>query len=254
MNRYRQFDKLTIQFDTGPQPPPFCHRYEIALERVENVLKVALNLEYYDRDEISEEDILDEGFTMEDDVAWQGNLPDIWNDQLEKKLGTSNWKKKEPDDGGFSTFSIRYTGNGVSEILYPADRRSWEIFGQDIIQAVFELSGKEASLEILYSTVYAPGKSSDLRITYRFAHRKVEVISTKGKSKIILWSEGQKLMQYIFYFDFLQEDALDTIPDKPGNYLNPGDGWWYTYDQRGEESDIGIRWQKLVTTLKGLMH
>ncbi len=253
MNRYSLFDKITIQFDTGPQPPPFCHRYEIAIEKEERALKVALKLEYYDRDEITEEDILEEGFTLDDDVAWQGILPGIWVDELIKKLGASNWKKELPEDGGFSTFSIRYSGKGMSEILYPADRRAWEIFAQDIIQAIFELSGKEAPLEIFYSSVVAPWQSNNLHITYSFANRKVELISAKGNSKTVPWSEGQKWMQYVFYFDFLPEEALGALPAEPGDYLNPGDGLWYSYDNV-DNDEIASRWQKLVMTLKGLMN
>lgn len=250
MSQYALFEKLTISFDTGPLPPPFCHRYDILITREADGFSASLNLDYYDRDEIAEEEIFEEGFTLNDNFEWTGKLPEFWGREIEQRLTLSNWHKKQPEDGGLSTFVIKYSGGGKGEMLYPADRRMWEVFAQEIIQAIFELGQKEAPLQIEYLKVDADAKKQTLTLIYRFSLRKVELVSSKSGKKSMDWKEGQKLMQYIFYFDFLPEEAHEQQPSATGNYINPGDGFWYTFDTpETPNQDLSDRWTKLIGKL-----
>jgi hypothetical protein len=68
------------------------------------------------------------------------------------------------------------------------------------------------------------------------------------------WKEGQKLMQYIFYFDFLPEEAHEQQPSVSGNYINPGDGLWYSFDtQETPNQDLSDRWAKLIEKLDSFL-
>ena len=146
------FDKISLQYDTGAIPPPFCHRYNVSFILDEDgKYTSSLKLEYYDREEITEEEIYDEGFSMEDDFTWEGTLPDIWSEEIIKKIKSSSWKKKAKS-GRNSEFIVKVENHNQSETLQPADARQWEVFGQEIIQAVFELSKKEAPLFISFVT------------------------------------------------------------------------------------------------------
>jgi hypothetical protein len=250
MSQYALFEKLTISFDTGPLPPPFCHRYDIVITRETDGFSASLNLDYYDRDEIAEEEIFDEGFTLNDNFEWKGKLPEFWGREIKQKLAISNWHKMQPEDGGLSTFVIKYGGGGRSEMLYPAERRTWEVFAQEIIQAIFELGQKEAPLQIEYLKVETGSKKQTLTLIYRFSLRRIEVFSSKSGEKSMDWKEGQKLMQYIFYFDFLPEEAKEVPPSMPGNYINPGDGFWYSFDApETANQDLSVRWEKLIEKL-----
>ena len=250
MSQYQRFDKLTISFYTGPLPPPFCHKYDIEVSREVDGFSASLRLDYYDRDEISEDEIFDEGFTLNDNFEWRGTLPDFWGREIEQKLASSNWHKKQPDDGGLSAFEIKYSGGGKGEMLYPADRRQWEIFAQEIIQAIFELGQKEAPLQIEYLKVNAGAIKQNLTLIYRFSLRKIELSSTKSATRTLDWKEGQKLIQYIFYFDFIPENALEGPLSKPGNYINPGDGFWYSFDAPEiPNQEVSERWEKLIQKL-----
>ncbi|MDZ7607380.1 MAG: hypothetical protein U5K79_17750 [Cyclobacteriaceae bacterium] len=92
------YSKLEIHFDTESLPPPFSHRYKLAIEKSgEGSLNADLVLEYYGREELSDEDILDEGFTDNDNYLWNGKLPLIWTNVIDDKLRVSNWKKKADD-------------------------------------------------------------------------------------------------------------------------------------------------------------
>jgi hypothetical protein len=251
MSEYHSFTSLIISFDTGPVPPPFCHKYSIAISRGEIGLKGALNLEYYDRDEITEEEVFDEGFSLDDDFQWEGALPGLWEDELKSKLSGTNWTKKiDADDG--SSLSVKISESGKSELLYPADRRVWEVFAQDIIQAIFELGEKELPLQIEYLHVGHKNQKQGLSLNYSFAQREATVLNTNSDRKTIDWKEGQKLMQYIYFFDFMPEGASDKIPNDPGDYINPGDGLWYAL---GDElqGHLAIKKSKLIETLKSYL-
>jgi len=255
MSQYTRFDKLTISFDTGPVPPPFCYRYDIKIQRTPaDEYLTSLKLEYYDRNEITEDEIIDEGFSLDDDFAWEGKLPKIWGEEIEHKMSAANWEKKPIEEPGHSSFEIRYSGGGKAEILHPTDKRLWETFAQEIIQAIFELGKKEAPLKLTFLSIDQKKQQNKLQMVLQFSDRSVILSSTVGNSKKISWKEGQKLMKYIFFFDYIPEDSLHGSPKDPGNYLDPGDGFWYSFDEtESKDKEVKVRWNKLAETLKSYL-
>lgn len=252
MKHYETFSKLTFEYNTGPIPPPFCHKYKITISKSSpEKYQVDLNLEYYARNEITEEEIVDEGFTLDDDYKWKGKLPLVWGQEIENRLKTANWKKKSsPGDGG-SEFIIIIVQNNHSEILRPATIRIWEIFVQEIIQAIFELSKKEAPLQISFVSGSSDNISQKIDFTYSFSNRVVQLNSTQKGEKSMRWEEGQKLLKYIFNLDYLPENSFEHIPKKQSNYISPGDGLWYNlipFDHANEETIVQIT--RLIETLK----
>jgi len=247
MSAITSFRKLEIHFDTKSLPAPFSHRYKLSLEKSGDSLSADLNLEYYGREELSDEDILDEGFSESDDFQWRGILPPIWTLVIIDKLQATNWKKKAEDQDIDFFLRVRHTEG--SEMLWPADNRQWQNFAQELIQAIFELGKKEAPLNIQFLNIENTRRS--YTIEFKFAERVAQIIDSEKRQKSMDWYEGQRLLKYIFAFDYLPEDAIDK-PTKPGNYLNPGDGFWYEPDGAEQKSDAEKR-QRLVETLKGYL-
>jgi len=227
MSNYHSFDKLIINYDTGVIPPPFCYRYTIKLIRDEKELLASLSMEYYDREEVTEEEIIDEGFTLNDDFQWKGRLPSLWKKELEKQLQSSNWLKNLDAESSASILEIRISDRDQSEILHPADKDAWEIFSQELIQAIFELSGKEAPLQIQFCSIEANKKSIFLELAFKFEQRMVYSRSITGKAAKISWNDGRKLLRYIYFFDYLPENGTPKNPTTAGNFINVGDGFWH---------------------------
>ncbi len=254
MIKIELFDKLIIEYNTGPIPPPFCHRYKIILSKDDRgIFSIDLSIEYYDRDEITEEEIFEEGFFLDDNFSWKGSLPSIWGREVEKKLEISNWKKKNFISENGSEFAIRIFRNNQFEILKPADVRIWEIFAHEIIQAIFEISEKESPLKISF---FSNGNGSTdktiiIDFTYSFAQRVVLLAPIQKDKKSIGWEEGQKLLKYIFNFDYLPENSFDKIPKKQGSYISPGDGYWYelTANENANKASIA-QINRLIETLR----
>jgi hypothetical protein len=248
MSVITSFSRLEIHFDTETLPAPFSHRYTLVIEKSgDSSLIVDLNLEYYGREELSDEDILDEGFTDNDNYRWNGKLPLIWTTVINDKLQVSNWKKKADDQN--SNLFLRINHSQGSEMLWPADKRQWETFAQELIQAIFELGKKEAPLKIEFLNIENVQRSYS--IEYKFAERTVSISTSEKNQNPMDWHEGQRLLKYIFSFDYLPEVAIDK-PKKPGNYISPGDGLWYELSEAAQKGD-SEKLQRLVETLKGYL-
>lgn len=253
MAHFDSFDKIIFLYDTGPIPPPFCYKYsiEISIDSSDNFF-VDLGLSYYDRDDITEEELFDEGFSLEDDFQWSGSLPNVWGKDILKKLRSANWRKKISPDVNGSEFKVKIMNLNQSEILRPSDTKQWEIFMQEIIQAIFELAAKEAPLIISFSTRASEEEIDQADFEFSFAHKTIRISNQKNSQKSMEWEEGQKLLKYIFGFDYLPEHASEKVPKPVGNYISPGDGWWYElFVHKNASEDAKEKVSRLIDTLIG---
>lgn len=241
------FNTLTFQYNTGSIPPPFCHQYTLTISRDDTGNYLAdLDLEYFDRDEISEEEIIDEGYSIDDNYKWKGSLPKFWVEEILNMLKSSNWKKKPSPGPHGSEFVIKIDHHAKLEVIQPADTRLWEVFVQEIIQAVFELGKKESPLYISFVNKISIDQINQVEFEFSFAHRLIKT----NKQKTIPWPVGQKLLKYIFGFDYLPENSIENIPDDPGNYINPGDGYWYQLaPNKNAGTAASEKVEKLIETL-----
>ncbi|MCG8306280.1 MAG: hypothetical protein MI975_02735 [Cytophagales bacterium] len=241
------FDKILISYDSGQIPPPFCHRYRLEINREsQKSFSADLNLVYYDREEITEEEIYEEGFSIEDDFKWNGNFPEVWINEIIKKLNSTNWQKKPTRKTSWSIFTIKISHGNTSEILYPAAPRLWENFSQELIQVIFEIAKKEAPLQISFVSKVIKNQAHRVDFVYSFAQRAISIKSGNKNTGSIDWRDGQKLLKYIFGLDYLPENGLERIPESPGNYISPGDGLWYVLETTGERDREASTVNKLV--------
>lgn len=251
MEHIDTFDKLTVEYNSGPIPPPFCHRYKIDIAKTDTRdYRIHLNLEYYDRDEVTIEEILDEGFSIDDDFTWQGKLPDIWGLEIISKLKSTNWKKKLSAEADGKALLIKIQHQTRTEVLQPADIRTWEVFCQGIIQAVFELGNKEAPLIISFVNKSSKEQTKQVDFEFSFAYRSIKITKQKHKHTSMEWEDGQHLLKYIYGLDYLPEYGHEKLPKKPGNYIFPGDGLCYELTPKtNSDSVINEKINKLVMTL-----
>lgn len=254
MQQYNSFDRLIIEFNSGAIPPPFCHRYTIAINREDAGKALAsLELEYFDREELTEEEIYDEGFTPNDDFKWEGLIPSVWINELSTKLSKTNWKKKPTANADGSEFLIKWKNKNQSELLQPADTASWQILVQEIIQAVFEVSKKEAPLSIGFADQSAGTSASILEIVLSFSNRQVSVICENSPKNEMSWEAGHKLLKHIFSIDFFPENGIDNISGKKGIFIAPGDGLWYELDpMQHPDQKTQDKISKLISNFKQL--
>jgi hypothetical protein len=215
---------IEIAFDSGLSPPPYSHYYKLKIGIQRDFLDVALDLVYTDRDEVTEEEIKDEGFTLHDDFHFNGEVPSVWKKPLMELYSKTRWSNKKLDDeGGIGIFTKDSHGQEVYTV--PLNQEEWQFFAQDVIQAIYEITKKEAPLKIGY-LIQEEGQVLDLSLTVLFSVRKVEV-RVNGKAKEADWDNTKELLSFVFLPDYDYDRAKQTKPQHKGHFIDCGDGFWH---------------------------
>ncbi|HAH38306.1 MAG TPA: hypothetical protein DEQ87_20175 [Algoriphagus sp.] len=214
---------LVFEYDSGITPPPYAHVFHMTLDWSGKELQAQLQLHYTDREELSEEEILDEGFTLNDDYQYDGPIDQVWVKSLQELISTSRWTGKSLDEGGIR---IGLTESGkVKDYKTPANQEEWQLMAQDLIQAIYETTKKEAPLQVHYRIVNSE-KTVDCSVSVHFSNRKV-IFEQNGKSRTINWEYAIQLMKLVFTPDYHYDMAKESPGTKRGHYIDCGDGYWH---------------------------
>ena len=214
---------LVLEYDSGIVPPPFSHVFRLALDWSKGNLNAQLDLHYTDREELTEQEIFDEGFSLEDDYRYQGNVPSVWIGPVKQLLQATHWTKKSIDEGGITLTPMEGTKSGGLKI--PANQEEWQLMAQDIIQAIYETEKKEAPLTIHYRKVERE-EFKEISLTLHFSTREALVQREKGTTTVV-WEEAIELLKLVFMPDYQYDLAKETPGTKRGSYIDCGDGYWH---------------------------
>jgi hypothetical protein len=216
--------RIEIEYDSGAIPPPYSHIFKLKIGFGKNFLDSQLDLVYTDRDEIAEEEIINEGFTMDDNYHFQGEIPKVWEKPWRELYARSKWSNKKLDEeGGIKLLSKDSQGQIIRTV--PLNQEEWQIFSQDFIQAIYEITKKEAPLTIHY-LIRENDNVQDIDLVVRFSIRKIEV-AVNGKTKEVDWDETKELLSFIFLPDYDYGIATESKPTQKGHFIECGDGFWH---------------------------
>lgn len=232
------FASFEIKYETAADvPPPFCHYYHIRGKETPAGLETDFAWVYHNRDEMTQEEIEDEGFTGNDDFHWHGTIDRAWLPPLEALLAATRPTADASPDDPFLELDFRQASGpgfqGQPDIL-----SEWEFFLQEFIQSIYETSGREAPLRIQYRKT-TPETTFSCAITLHFADRRVSVQTRRGQhtppTATEDWDGMKTALQQIYSLDYLPEKA-ETHKHEPepglqpgpkAAYLETGDGLWY---------------------------
>jgi hypothetical protein len=202
-------------------PPPFSYQAQLRLDIEQGQLQAHLQLIYTDRDEVDLEDILDEGFTENDDFDWKGTLQAAWIPSIEKIVKETRLNQEEVDE---TTDFVEVTID--SETGTPENLESWRYFYQELTQVVFETAQKEAPLRIQYRKM-SEQDTKGWQLEMSFETRKATILPPAGQPQELGWEEGGGLIALLFMGEFDPDEADTREPKKKGMYVETGDGLWY---------------------------
>jgi hypothetical protein len=214
---------LVLEYDSGIIPPPYSHVFRLSLDWRKGDLYVELDLHYTDREDLTQDEILDEGFTQNDDYSYKGLLNSVWIKTIKAEFEKSKWSGKSLEEGGISINPIENSKETKAKI--PANQEEWQLIAQDLIQAIYETTKKEAPLTVHYRQVDNE-TSLNSSITIHFSTREV-LFDLDGKSRTINWEYAIQLMKLIFTPDYNYEIAKTEPGKKRGAYIECGDGYWH---------------------------
>jgi len=213
---------LVLEYDSGIVPPPYSHVFRLGLDWSKGDLTASLDLHYTEREELSEEEIFDEGFTLNDDYNFKGELNSVWIKPLQQLFDKTRWTSKDIEDGGITVTALE---KGKDEgVKIPSNQEEWQLMAQDLIQAIYETIKKEAPLKIDYRQV--TDQTSDCSLIVHFSVREV-IFEINGKARVVNWEYAIQLMKIVFTPDYHYEMAKEETGTKRGAYINCGDGLWH---------------------------
>jgi hypothetical protein len=229
MDKTLKFPGLYIvRFQTAPTvPAPFSHysTFKLFIDS-ESKLKVDFSINYIDRNELSEEEILDEGFTMDDNYSWKDVVPAIWIGEFQEILSASHIIRKREEKEFEDFVEIEFEEDGKRVTVYPVNKEKWAYFLQEFMQAIFEASGRENPFELTYLHM-DENTETQIDLKASFAEKTFMLSKNRGSNQNLDWKELQRVMDTIYRAGFLEELALEKKPVKKGKYLSAGDGLWY---------------------------
>jgi hypothetical protein len=217
-----------IRYQTAPVvPAPYSNFQTIQLNLVsEDDLVVDFTVKYTDREDLEEDEILEEGFTAEDDFNWKGPVPANWIREFSTIYSSSKIIRQREEKEFEDFVEIEIEENGKRVTVYPVDRERWVYFLQELMQAILETSGRELPFELTYLDLDAEPKI-ELAFKASFATKDFTMRENGGPDKKLDWGFLQKVMDTVYRAEFIYDNASETKPSKKGKHIYTGDGLWY---------------------------
>ncbi|MEZ0483884.1 hypothetical protein [Fibrella aquatica] len=228
------FVSLHIRYQSaGMIPAPYTHFYELTARPAGmNGLHVDFAITYTDREELDEEDIVGEGFTLTDDFSWSGQLGKDWLPVVHQIVANTKLNPfdetalGEKDD--FLEVTID-TGYDDPVLGTPKQAEPFLYAIQELIQAIYEASGKEKPFEMSYLSFQRSG-DSEVHLQAEFTTRTVKLITVQDgqeEHRTLPWEQLRTLMSVVFAHDFIPGEGTAKPPKRDGHYLDVGGDEWY---------------------------
>lgn len=241
---------LQIRYQTARSlPAPYAYFYTFSAKWLANKgLQIDLAMTYPDREDIDDDELIAEGYTRDDDFQWSGQLPQAWAQTLSELATKARLMPVGEDtldeDDDFWEVTIEQI-NGPTRYGRPAEKgkgstSDWQYLMQELIQAIYEAQGRERPFELKFLDYHKQDRI-DVSLTASFVERSVQVITTanqRKQTKILPWSELQRIMGVVYSYDYEPEDALTKLPRQDGQWLNLGTEEWYDVQPMRELGDL----------------
>ena len=220
-----------IRYETSENtPPPYSYAY-VLKGKVGEKLHLHYQIQYTHREDLSEEEIIGEGFTMNDDLELDGEIDAVWTEQILQLLGKTKPSKRNYDNPNLNFFELEIDKEqGVKDTFAPTHQDEWEYLCEELCQALLEARQVERALLIRFKRI-TPLEITDYQIIVQFSKRQVllKQKTKKGNSKEtqLSWQAGKDFLELIFKPDYFAEDAQVHEPTHHGFFVNHGDNFWY---------------------------
>ncbi|ABG59146.1 hypothetical protein [Cytophaga hutchinsonii] len=235
------FKNITIEYNYLDLPAPFCYTKKLKITPTATGLHTEYALEYIDREDFSQEELEDEGFSGDDNESWKGDLHTNWLETLDhlttikrgEKASSANECIVHIDGEVFDTY-----GN----------ESRWDYFIQEITQAIYETATWEEALTIRYCKKESD-KAPIQKLQIFFRTRTATLNQTDKTAKSVEWNHIQQLLKLYYLQEFKEGEHSNKIPNQAGIYSDPSDGFWYGIKNSSANLNKGQQ-EKLIQVLE----
>lgn len=174
-------------------PPPYSYELTIELRATESSIQAQVSYVFTNREELTEQEILDEGFEPDGDFAWQGKLPQNWLRYFHQLPNNLN-----PACEAIQVGDVEISIENNAQLFVPQLPDTWILFAQELFQAALEMEKVEKPLHIYFrfqGTVLPSNCEVDVSFARLSGKRKT---ADKAPEAEILWTDCQLLMALLF--------------------------------------------------------
>ncbi|WP_247235127.1 hypothetical protein [Telluribacter sp. SYSU D00476] len=223
-----RYNEVLINYQTAPVvPAPYSYYYTMRITPADGAgVHVQFDMKYLDREELDEDEIIGEGFTLNDDFSWQGDLPQVWATELNSILTHSQYVEEAEDNELEEFIEVVLTQQGDAESGSPEDKETWAYFLQELMQAIYEAAGREKQFEMEYLRI-SNKKETCISLNASFVNKTFSVQLDKQPREQLAWKKLEDVMGTVFKAEFVPDQAYESRPNQDGVYLTTGDGLWY---------------------------
>lgn len=225
---------VTIEFSTLNVPAPFAHDYVLNLS-ISSAINAKYKIAFKGREDLSEEEILEEGYSMDDDFEWEGIIDASWMDQIMSLICLEGQTEGQTLNE-FTQTELSITVNEGNQknksIFYDDEVLGYKI--QEIVQALFETSKRELPLQFKFLYI-GKGEKDQFEITLSFAKRNCTILKNGKPFKTLTWEDGSSLMSLIYQPDYILDLAKTK---KDGLYISFEENAWFSVEEIEESERI----------------
>ncbi len=239
------FKSIIIEYHYLDVPAPFCYTKTLKIKATDTALQADYLLEYTDREEFSQDELEEEGFTGEDNESWKGDLHINWLDTLKSLTDNSVGEKATS-----ANECIVYVDGTLLETY--GNESKWDYFIQEITQAIYETATWEQPLAIRYCKKESNSDKAPIKkLQISFASKSASISPAEKNAKTIQWETIQQLLKLYYLQEFREDNHSNKVPNQTGVYTDPSDGLWY--DIKGSASALAkVQREELSNVLEEL--
>lgn len=206
-----------------PAPYHFEALFEFKSFRNDS-FELSLHVQYLDREDFSNEELISEGLSIEDKFEWSGELPIIWKNRL--ALSFSKYRSGTCDPKDAEPFIAIESAN--SSTFVPRFLDFEENLVQELMQAIFEVAGKEYPLFLGFQFKDENNTWNKYQGEMSFATLSFTYTNSSGQLETITnWDKLQDIVNTVFIAEFIADKALEDLKKSSAFAVFPGDGFWY---------------------------
>lgn len=234
--------KVKVSYQTLVLPPPHSFAYTLDLEFLDHELKIDYNLEFLNRDEVTLEEIEEEGYSANDDFKWSGTLGREWVEDLADDMLQAELEEENEELDVYLHLEINHNGETDSGLAVMAE--DWDYRLQELIQAIYEKAGIEKPLLLKIIHIQGGQRSYD-EVKASFEHK-----SAKINSKDISWEDLHEVMSQVYIVEYDGEST--EKPTKDGLWIDPdGESGYFKFDTENNKEIIKAK-NSLLDLIKRL--